>query len=95
MTEEIDIATAQKHLSEIINRTSSSGTRFILIKHQKPLAAIVSIRDLSNIKLEENFEKKGTLLGASKAWAEFESLDQIMEDIYLARLASVDRAVEL
>ena len=95
MTEEIDIATAQKHLSEIINRTSSSGTRFILKKRQKPLAAIVSIGDLSNIKLEENFEKKGTLLGASAAWADFESLDEIVQDIYLARLLSVDRAVEL
>lgn len=94
MTEEINIATAKKHLSAIINRASSSGTRFILKKRQKPIAAIISIRDLENIKIEENFEMKGTLLGASKAWTEFESLDEIIQDIYLARLVSVDRAVE-
>jgi prevent-host-death family protein len=95
MTEEINIANAKKHLSEIINRASSSGTRFILNKRKKPVAAIISIRDLENIKTKEIFEKKGTLLQASEAWAEFESLDEIIQDIYLARLLSVDRAVEL
>jgi prevent-host-death family protein len=95
MTEEINIANAKKRLSEIIDRASSSGTRFILKKRKKPIAAIVSIRDLDNIKLKENFEKKGTLLKASEAWAEFESLEEIIQDIYLVRLLSVDRAVEL
>lgn len=94
MTEEINIANAKRHLSEIIDRASSSGTRFILKKRQKPLAAIISIRDFENIKIKEDFEKKGTLLAASAAWAEYELLDEIIQDIYLARLVSVDRAVE-
>ena len=39
--------------------------------------------------------QRGRLTEAAGAWAEFEHLDEVVEDIYRAREKAVDRKVEL
>ena len=40
-------------------------------------------------------EQRGGLVEAAGAWADFEHLDEVVEDIYRAREKAVDRKVEL
>jgi antitoxin (DNA-binding transcriptional repressor) of toxin-antitoxin stability system len=94
MIEEITIADAQKQFSALVERTFSSGERFILKISEKPVAAIVSLNDLNLIKSQEEMKAEGTLIAAAGAWSKFESLDQIIQSIYQNRLNNLDRTVE-
>ena len=95
MIKEISIGEAKRKFSEILNSTYSSGTRFILVKQKTPVAAIVNIDDLSLIDSKNNGEELGTLTAAQGIWAELDSLDQIIQDVYNMRIESIDREVEL
>ncbi|HEY2795586.1 MAG TPA: type II toxin-antitoxin system Phd/YefM family antitoxin [Micromonosporaceae bacterium] len=46
MAEEISVTEARAELAELVNRVSYGGSRVVLTRHGKPLAAIVSAADL-------------------------------------------------
>jgi prevent-host-death family protein len=93
MQKSIGVAEVKRHFSEILNDVSIDGKHFIIERKGKPVAAMVSVKDLELIK-ERIKEKKG-LLAALGAWEDFERLDSIIEDIYRKRERARDRKVKV
>ena len=87
------VADAKKTLSELMSRAAYSNERFLMQRRGKPMAALVSIEDLTRLE-KEPVAPKG-LLAAVAALAEFEELESIVEEIYLQRKQAQDRPVDL
>lgn len=93
MVNERSVAEAKKHLSELMSRVAYNQERFLILRHGKPMAALVSAEDLA--RLEEGKVAPRGLLSAVGAWADFEELDQVIKDIYRHREQAEDRHVSL
>ncbi len=93
MTNVVGVGEAKRRLSEIMSRVVYRGERFVIQRHGKPMAALVSTDDLE--RLEEQPSAPKGLLAAVGAWSDFAELDQVIEDIYRQREQSRDRAVTL
>ncbi len=87
------VADAKKHLSELMSRVAYNGERFLILRRGKPMAALVSAEDLA--RLEQQPAAAKGLLAAVGAWADFDDLDQVVEDIYRHRDQAQDRPVSL
>ena len=93
MSNNLSVADAKKHLSELMSRVAYNKERFLIERHGKPMAALVSTEDLA--KLEQQPKIGQGLLAAAGAWSEFDELDQMVEDIYRQRGEAQDRDVNL
>ncbi|MBI4331687.1 MAG: type II toxin-antitoxin system Phd/YefM family antitoxin [Chloroflexi bacterium] len=93
MNNTLNVADAKKRLSEIMSRVAYKGERFIIQRRGKPMAALVSPEDLR--QLEFHLEAPRGLLAALGAWADFEGLDRVVDQIYDMREKAVDRTVAL
>ena len=87
------VADAKKNLSELMSRAAYNNERFLIQRRGKPMAALVSVEDLARLE-KQPVTPKG-LLAAVGAWADFDNLDQIIEDIYKQREQAQDRPVNL
>lgn len=87
------VADAKKNLSELMSRAAYNNERFLIQRRGKPMAALVSIEDLARLE-KEPVAPKG-LLAAVGAWADFDNLDEVIEEIYLQREQAQDRPVDL
>ena len=63
------VADAKKNLSELMSRAAYNNERFLIQRRGKPMAALVSIEDLTRLE-KEPVAPKG-LLAAVAAVAEF------------------------
>ncbi len=93
MRKNLSVADAKKHLSELMSRVAYNQERFLIERHGKPMAALVSAEDLA--RLEQEPKTGQGLLAAVGAWSEFDELDQMVEDIYKQRTEALDREVNL
>jgi prevent-host-death family protein len=93
MVDVLSVAEAKKRLSELMSRVAYKNERFLIERRGKPTAALVSAEDLA--RLEERPATSRGLLAAVGAWADFEELDQVIEDIYQQRQQAQDRPVSL
>ena len=87
------VADAKKNLSELMSRAAYNNERFLIQRRGKPMAALVSIEDLTRLE-KEPVAPKG-LLAAVGALAEFEELESTVEEIYRQREQAQDRPVDL
>ena len=85
----MSVADAKKHLSELLSRVAYNQERFLILRHGKPMAALVSAEDLARLE-QDPAAAKGLLAGVG-AWADFDDLDQVVEDIYRQRDQAQDR----
>ena len=83
MVNTVGVGEARRRLSEIMSPVVYRGERFLISRRGRPMAALVSPHDLA--VLEQEPAAPGGLLGAVGAWAEFDELDQVVEDIYRQR----------
>lgn len=93
MSKNLSVADAKKHLSELMSRVAYNKERFLIERHGKPMAALVSVEDLA--RLEREPQAPQGLLAAVGACADFEEWDLMIENIYLQREQAQDRAVDL
>ena len=93
MSGPISVADAKKHLSELMSRVAYNKERFLIQRRGKPMAALVSAEDLA--RLEEQPKGQHGLLATVGAWADFEGLDEMIEDIYRQRGQAQDRDIAL
>lgn len=93
MANVVAVGEAKKHFSEIMSRVVYNGERFIIYRHGKPVAALVSAEDLERLGEQTvPFKGKG-LMAAVGALADFDGLDEMVEEIYRQRELSRDRDV--
>jgi len=95
MTKSISVAEAKARFSELVNRASYAGERFLIERRGKPVGAIVSAEDLARLEAQRAEVPSQGLLGAVGAWAEMEELDEIVEEIMRQRETRLDREVNL
>jgi prevent-host-death family protein len=95
MTKSMSVAEAKSRFSELVNRASYGGERFLIERRGKAVGAIVSAADLARLEGEEAGPPRKGLLAAVGALAEFEEFDQILEEIQRQRATAYDREVNL
>jgi len=89
----LSVGEAKMRLSELMGRVAYRGERFLIERRGRPMAALVSADDLRRLE-EEPVSPRG-LLAAVGAWADFEGLDEFVEEIYQQRERALDRPVTL
>ncbi len=87
------VADAKKNLSELMSRAAYNNERFLIQRRGKPMAALVSVEDLA--RLEKDTAAPKGLLAAVGALADFDGLDEMIEEIYRQREQAQDRPVTL
>ena len=93
MASVLGVGEAKKRLSELMSRVVYRGERFLIRRRGRPMAALVSADDLA--RLEQEPAAPRGLLAAVGAWADFEELDEVVQEIYQQRERARDRAVAL
>lgn len=93
MASVLGVGEAKKRLSELMSRVVYKGERFVIQRRGRPMVALVSAEDLARLE-EEPAAPKG-LLAAVGAWADFEELDRVVQEIYRQRRRARDREVAL
>jgi len=93
MASALGVGEAKKRLSELMSRVVYRGERFLIRRRGRPMAALVSVDDLA--RLEQEPPAPRGLLAAVGAWADFEELDEVVQEIYEQRERARDRAVAL
>ncbi len=93
MADVVGVGEAKKRLSEIMSRVAYRGERFLIERRGRRMAALVPVEDLE--RLEEMPVAPKGLLTALGAWADFEDLDEMVEEIYRQRGGAPDRPVDL
>lgn len=87
----VRVADAKRRLSELMSRVAYKGERFLIQRRNIPMVALVPAADLE--LLEQGPATGPGLLAAIGAWAEFDELEQVVEDIYQQRSRAKDRPV--
>ncbi len=78
----VSVANAKSHLSELIAKSSFGHERFVITRRSKPVAALVSLKDLQII--EQHEERQG-LISLAGRWVDFEEVSSSLEDLRLLR----------
>lgn len=78
----VSVVNAKKQFSEFINRSAFSNCRVIITKRNRPVAAIVSMKDLRN--LEQTDKRKG-LLSVIHKWKNFAEIQDTMDEAVKTR----------
>jgi len=71
----VSVADAKKQFSEYVSRSAFTDCRIIINKGNRPLAAIVGMKDLQNL---EQSDKRRGLLATIQKWDNF---DELQDDI--------------
>jgi len=93
MTQSYDVANAKSRLAELLNRASIGKERFLIRRHGRPVAAIVSTDDLA--LLEREGPSKRGLLAAVGAASDFEEWATSIEEVVSMRSSANERDIEL
>ncbi len=92
MTKKIGVAEVKKQFSTLISEVSLKGEHFIIERKGRPMAAVVSVKDLDRIVEPKKQRKKG-LLAAIGAWEEFDDLEKMVLEIYKGRGKAKERDI--
>jgi prevent-host-death family protein len=98
MGKTVSAAQAKARFSDLIAQVAFGGERFVIERRGKPVAALISIKDLK--RLEEAHDSKARPLGALAlvgAWGDVEEadLESVIASIYAERERETGRAIEL
>lgn len=84
MTKKIGVAEVKKQFSTLISEVSLKGEHFIIEKKGRPMAAVISVKDLDRMGEPKEQRRKG-LLAAIGAWEEFDDFEKVVVEIYKGR----------
>ena len=91
MSKKIGVAEVKEHFSAVISEVSLKGEHFVIEKKGKPMAAMVSVKELDMIEVSKRREKRKGLLAAIGAWEDFDDLEKLVTTIYEGRRKAKDR----
>jgi len=93
MASVLGVGEAKKRFSELMSRVAYRRERFLIERRGRPMVALVSAEDLEQLE-HEPVAPKG-LLAAVGAWADYEEIDRLVEEIYRQREEAQDRPTVL
>ena len=92
MSETIDLAKAKSQFSELVNRASYRHERFVIRKRGRPVAAIVSLDDLTRLETEPRPRGLAAIVGLM---ADIPDWEETMAEVVASRAHRPDREVNL
>jgi len=78
----VSVAEAKSHLSELLTKSAYKNEKIIITRHNKPIAALVSMDDLRKI---ENYDERKGLADLRAKWAGFEEIADFIDDLETLR----------
>ncbi len=75
---EVGIVEAKAHFSELIMKSTYNQERYIITKRNKPVAAIISIEDLTNL---EQYKEKTGLAAIAGKWEDFDEVEHSLNNL--------------
>lgn len=94
----IKVAEIKRRFSEVLGEVRFRGERFVIMRREQPMAAVVGLDDLHRLESQggglQDPSGQG-LLSTIGAWEEFGDLERVIEEIYRARDAAADRPIIL
>jgi prevent-host-death family protein len=98
MAKTVSIAEAKAKLSSVVDDVRKTSERYVIERHGKPAAAIISVEDLE--RLEESAQlgpRPAGALALLGLWSDVddEDIDKFLEDVYRSREADLGRPVDL
>jgi len=85
--ESVSIAEAKSSFSEYISRVAYAGESFLITKRGKPVAGLVSYKELEKIKKIKESDGLKSLLGS---WKEVEGFSDALDEIYKDREKDIE-----
>jgi prevent-host-death family protein len=93
----VTVAEFKRRFSEFVGDVRYQGERIIVVRRHTPVAALVGLDDLERLSADQPRDQRPRrgLLAAVGAWADYDDLDHLIDEIYASRDAAVDRPVSL
>lgn len=97
LAKSVSSATAKAHLSELVAGVAHGGERFVIERHGRAAAALVSVEDLKRLEAAAVARQGRGALALVGAWREVSDseLDSLVADIYRERERDRGRPVEM
>jgi prevent-host-death family protein len=98
MARSISAAKAKAQLSAIISEVEHGGEHYVIERHGKPVAALVSVQELRDLQAGEFRPARARgALALVGAWSDVgdQEIDDLVEEIYAARSRDTGRPVVL
>ncbi len=92
MAIKISVAEVKSHLSEIVSKVAYTHKRVIITKRDKPIAALIDLKDLNQLN---NIEERDGLLAVAGKWKNFDKISNHIEKAYKSRGKDKSRHVSL
>lgn len=100
-TQSVDTSVTKAQLSEFIGRVAYGKERLLVLRRGKPVAALVSVEDLWRLEVSDQTQATAEkpaehpIMKVYGRWAGRDDWDTLLEQIYVDRLASAGREIEL
>src|SRR4051812_23541340 len=94
----VSLAEAKAKLSAVVDDVRHGSHRYLIERHGKPAAAIVSVEELEKLEaLDQSAARPAGLLAFVGAWGDVDDgvIDEFLEEIYRTRAEDMGRPVEL
>jgi prevent-host-death family protein len=94
----VSLAEAKAKLSAVVDDVRHGSRRYLIERHGKPAAAIVSVEELAKLEaLDQSGAKPAGLLAFVGAWGDVDDsvIDEFLEEVYRTRAEDLGRPVDL
>ena len=91
-TIQVPVADFKRHLSDYVSQSQHGGTRIVVTKHRKSVAAVVSMEDLRRLESQKQVSGLSAIAGR---WPEFEEIESAVHEAVLQRYGDSGRDVSL
>lgn len=88
--ESVSIAEAKSSFSEYISRVAYAGESILITKRGKPIAGLVSYKELEKLKKIKKSDGLKSLMGK---WKEVEGFADVIDDIYKDREKDIEKDI--
>ena len=98
MFKRVSAAQAKARLSALISQVAHGGERFVIERHGRPVAALVSVEELQELETRRfQPERARGALALVGAWGDMsdQEMDDLLAEIYGARARDTGRPVAL
>jgi len=98
MATRVSLAEAKAKLSAVVDDVRRNASRYLIERHGRPAAAIVSVEELTRLEEAELLSPTpGGALAVVGAWSEVEddAIDEFLADVLRARAEDTGRLVQL
>jgi prevent-host-death family protein len=97
MATRVTLAEAKAKFSAVVDEVRRTSRRYVIERHGRPAAAVVSVEDLAKLESEPLGPAPAGALALVGAWSdvEDEAIDAFLDEVYRSRAEDTGRSVDL